>query len=71
MGALKMKPTASGAGASLSARPVSRPVSQKVFDVLEESVVILFLSAGPVLGAAIFLAWFVGLVLGLLAVLTR
>lgn len=66
-----MKPTASGASASLSASRVGRSVSQKVFDVLEESVVILFLSAGSLLGAAIFLAWFVGLVLGLLAVLTR
>lgn len=68
---LKMKSTASGAGASLGASPVWRPVAQKVFDVLEESVILLFLSAGPLLGAAIFLAWFVGLVLGLVAVLTR
>ncbi len=58
-------------GACLSASPVSRPVSQKVFDALEESVVILFLSTGPVLGAAIFLTWFIGLVLGFVAVLTR
>ncbi len=38
---------------------------------LEEFVTIFFLAAGPALGAAIAVAWLVGLVLGLFAVLTR
>lgn len=42
-----------------------------VLSWLEEFITIAFLSAGPVLGAAIAIAWLVGLGLGLFAVLTR
>jgi hypothetical protein len=38
---------------------------------LEEFVTVVFLGAGPVLGATIAVVWLVGLVLGLIAVLTR
>jgi type III secretory pathway component EscS len=44
---------------------------QAILNALEEAVLIFFLTAGPVLGAAIAFAWLVGLVLGLFAVLTR
>ncbi len=44
---------------------------QAISGALEEFVTIFFLAAGPVLGAAIAIAWLVGLVLGLFAVLTR
>jgi type III secretory pathway component EscS len=44
---------------------------EAVFNRLEEFVTIFFLSAGPVLGAAIAVGWLVGLILGLFAVLTR
>ena len=44
---------------------------QGVYDTLQEVVTITFLSAGPALGAAIAVAWLVGLALGLFAVLTR
>jgi hypothetical protein len=44
---------------------------QAVSKGLEEFITIFFLAAGPALGAAIALAWLVGLVLGLIAVLTR
>ncbi len=36
-------------------------------EVLNEFVVVLFLTAGPVLGAVIFLTWLGGLVWGLLS----
>jgi hypothetical protein len=42
-----------------------------VYDAPQEVVTITFLSAGPALGAAIAVASLVGLVLGLVAVLTR
>jgi hypothetical protein len=35
-------------------------------DILNEFVVVLFLTAGPALGAAIFLTWLGGLVWGVL-----
>jgi len=44
---------------------------QAISGALEEFVTIFFLAAGPALGAAIAVAWLVGLVLGLFAVLTR
>lgn len=44
---------------------------QAVYDTWEEVVTIVFLTAGPALGAAIAVAWLVGLVVGLIAVLTR
>lgn len=44
---------------------------QAALDTLQEVVTIFFLTAGPALGAAIAVAWVVGLVLGLFAVLTR
>ncbi len=44
---------------------------QAFLDSLQELVTLFFLAAGPALGAAIALAWLVGLVLGLFAVLTR
>ncbi|MFB3921875.1 MAG: hypothetical protein ACE145_09145 [Terriglobia bacterium] len=44
---------------------------QAVYDTLQELVTVTFLSAGPALGAAIALAWLIGLTLGLFAVLTR
>jgi len=44
---------------------------QAVFDTLQEFVTVTFLTAGPALGAAIAVAWLVGLVLGLFAVVTR
>ena len=46
-------------------------VERQAKDILQEVVSIFFLAAGPVLGAAIAAAWVVGLVLGLLAVVTR
>jgi hypothetical protein len=44
---------------------------QAVLNYLEEFVTVFFLAAGPALGAVIALVWLVGLVLGLIAVLTR
>lgn len=44
---------------------------QAIFNNLDELVTIVFLAAGPALGAAIAVAWLVGLGLGLFAVLTR
>ena len=44
---------------------------QAISGALEEFITIFFLAAGPVLGAVIAVAWLVGLVLGLIAVLTR
>lgn len=44
---------------------------QAVYDTLQELVTVTFLTSGPALGAAIAVAWLVGLVLGLIAVLTR
>ena len=44
---------------------------QGMLNTLEEGVSIFFLAAGPVLGVAIALAWVLGLILGLFAVLTR
>ena len=44
---------------------------QGILNTLEQGVSIFFLAAGPALGAAIALAWVLGLVLGLFAVLTR
>jgi hypothetical protein len=44
---------------------------QAVYDTLQEFVTVFFLAAGPALGAAIAVAWLAGLVLGLIAVLTR
>jgi len=44
---------------------------QGILNTLEEAVSVFFLAAGPALGAAIALAWVLGLVLGLFAVLTR
>jgi flagellar biosynthesis protein FliQ len=44
---------------------------QAVYDALQEFVTVTFLAAGPALGAAIAVAWLVGLTLGLFAVLTR
>jgi hypothetical protein len=44
---------------------------QAFLNRLEEGISIFFLAAGPVLGAAIALAWVLGLVMGLFAVLTR
>ena len=42
-----------------------------IYRGLEEIVTVAFLSAGPLLGAAIAVAWLIGLGLGLFAVLTR
>ena len=44
---------------------------QAVYDTLQEFLTVTFLTAGPALGAAIAVGWLVGLVLGLIAVLTR
>jgi len=44
---------------------------QAVLENLQELVTLFFLAAGPALGAAIAVAWLVGLVLGLFAVITR
>lgn len=44
---------------------------QAVYDTLQEFLTVFFLAAGPALGAAIAVAWLVGLALGLFAVLTR
>lgn len=43
----------------------------KVRDVLMETVVILFFSLGPVVGAVLFLMWFGGLAWGVLSSLFR
>lgn len=53
--------TAGGRTAELPAKNVRSPR-----DLLNEFVVILFLTAGPVLGAVIFLMWLGGLLWGLL-----
>ena len=42
-----------------------------IAETLQEIVTLFFLSAGPALGAAIALAWLVGLALGLFALITR
>jgi hypothetical protein len=42
-----------------------------VLDRLQEYVTVFFLAAGPALGAAIAIAWVIGLILGVFAVLTR
>jgi type III secretory pathway component EscS len=44
---------------------------QAIFEDLQELVTLFFLTAGPALGALIAVAWLVGLVLGLFAVVTR
>ncbi len=44
---------------------------QPVIESLQELATLAFLGAGPALGAAIALAFLGGLVLGLIAVLTR
>ena len=44
---------------------------QAVLDSLQEFLTVFFLTAGPALGAAVALAWLVGLVWGLIALLTR
>jgi hypothetical protein len=44
---------------------------QAVLEDLHEMVTLFFLAAGPALGALIAVAWRVGLVLGLFAVITR
>ena len=44
---------------------------QGALDKLQEYVTVFFLSAGPTLGAAIAIAWVIGLILGLLALLTH
>jgi len=44
---------------------------QAVLEDLQKLVTLFFLAAGPALGAAIAVAWLIGLGLGLLAVLTR
>jgi len=44
---------------------------QGALDILQEVISIFFLAAGPALGAAIAVAWLGGLILGLVAVLTR
>lgn len=44
---------------------------QAVVEDLQELVTLFFLTAGPALGAAIAVAWLVGLGLGLFAVVTR
>ena len=44
---------------------------QGILNTLEEAVSVVFLAAGPALGAAIALTWVLGLALGLFAVLTR
>ena len=54
--------TASGRNSGVPATDTRTP-SEK----LNEFVVILFLTAGPALGAAIFLTWLGGLVWGFLA----
>ena len=44
---------------------------QAVFDLLEEVLTISFLTAGPALGAAIALAWLIGLISGTCVALFR
>lgn len=44
---------------------------QAILNGLQEFVTVFFLSAGPVLGATIAMAWLIGLALGLFAVITR
>jgi hypothetical protein len=44
---------------------------QASLDKLQGAVTVFFLGAGPALGAAIALAWVIGLFLGLYAVITR
>jgi hypothetical protein len=56
---------------SLQAVAEAEVKKQAVSKGLEEFITIFFLAAGPALGAAIAVAWLVGLVLGLVAVLTR
>ena len=42
-----------------------------VLDAVQEFFTVGFLSAGPVLGATIAIVWLVGLVLGIVALVTR
>jgi hypothetical protein len=44
---------------------------QALLDALQKVVTATFLAVGPVLGAAIALAWLTGLTLGLFALLRR
>ena len=56
------------AGAFAGGRDVNK---KSVSNRLEKFVTIVFLGAGPILGVTIAVVWLVGLVLGLVAVLTR
>lgn len=44
---------------------------QGIYDALEEVVTVFFLTAGPALGAAIAVAWLIGLICGTCAALFR
>ena len=44
---------------------------QAVLEALQEFVTVGFLTAGPALGATIAIVWLVGLVLGIVALVTR
>jgi len=44
---------------------------EAVLDALQELVTLVFLTAGPALGATIAIVWLVGLVLGIIALVTR
>ena len=57
-------------GAKNSGRvPAAKP--RKANEILMEAVAVLFFILGPVLGAALFLMWFGGLVWGVLSSLFR
>jgi hypothetical protein len=44
---------------------------QAVLDALQEFVTVGFLTAGPALGATIAVVWLIGLILGIVALVTR
>jgi len=64
MASFLMTPVLSTAGGRTSGLPAKDPRSTA--DILNEFVVVLFLTAGPALGAVIFLTWLGGLVWGVL-----
>jgi hypothetical protein len=65
MASFLMTPLLKPAGGEAPGSPAKE--GQVPSDKLNEFVVILFLTAGPALGAVIFLTWLGGLVWGLLA----
>jgi hypothetical protein len=62
-------PALSANGQTPAMLPAKQP--QKLADILNEAVVVVFFSLGPALGAALFLMWLGGLTWGLLSAIFR